>query len=355
MDDESQQRAKQRMKAFKAEKAQEKEKEAVAKEESRVLARKKNALQVFIKKEHIESVNKVQRDLFSGLESMCDWKLLQPVNKTILKNLEGMKKSFPNFSEVIDFLESQMTLMLAGKKIVHFKPLLLVGEPGVGKTAFLNKLSGILNVPFVQENAGALSSNFGLAGMDSSWNGAKPGSIASQLLTQEVGNFIYFLDELDKVIQSNGNGGDPMIAMYDLLEPNAASKFIDQCYGQAVAFNASCINFVAAANDVNKIHPAIVSRFRVFKIPNLTTDQVRMVAKSVHHNLQEEYALSIQFDELSAEVLNILESMSPRQMIQVFESAYAKAIQANRNNLMPDDLQWQQRYQEDEPRRIGFY
>jgi len=151
----------------------------------------------------------------------------------------------PNFADVIDDLRKFLALAVAGNEAVQFTPMLLLGEPGLGKTYFAKKLAHALSTGFEFVSMSSLTAGWVLTGASAQWHNARPGKVAQTLIEGDYANPVVVLEEVDKA------GGDarydPMGALYTLLERDTAQHFKDEFID--VDMDASHILWVATAND----------------------------------------------------------------------------------------------------------
>jgi MoxR-like ATPase len=140
--------------------------------------------------------------------------------------------------------------------------MLLLGEPGLGKTYFAKKLAHALSTGFEFVSMSSLTAGWVLTGASAQWHNARPGKVAQTLIEGEYANPVVVLDEVDKA------GGDarydPMGALYSLLEPDTAAHFKDEFID--VDMDASHILWVATANDESVIPEPILNRMNVYSI-----------------------------------------------------------------------------------------
>lgn len=197
-------------------------------------------------------------------------------------DFSGLRLNFPNFEKVSDFLERQVELCrLAPSKVAAFQPLLLLGDPGVGKTRYLLEISELLDLEFGLIQCGGVSANFVLSGSTTSWKNGKPGRIHTALRDGKTLNPIIMLDEIDKL---NGSlDYDAHGPLYQLLESKTAKTFQDECV--EVAMDCSRIIWVATANHLSTIPEAIVSRLTIIDVPPPTGEGLIRVAKSVFRDV----------------------------------------------------------------------
>ena len=151
----------------------------------------------------------------------------------------------PNFWRVIDDLRKYLALAIAGNEAVQFTPILLLGEPGLGKTYFAKKLAHALGTGFEFVSMSSLTAGWVLTGASAQWHNARPGKVAQTLVEGDYANPVVVLDEVDKA--GGDHRYDPMGALYGLLEPDTALHFKDEFID--VDMDASHILWVATAND----------------------------------------------------------------------------------------------------------
>ena len=249
--------------------------------------------------------------------------------------LECLNRDFPHFADVTKHMQQAALLCRLGPSR-HFKlsPILLAGDPGVGKTAYVQTAAKLLGVPFAKVDVGSLSASFSLSGLDMSYESGKPG-LVWDLLQRECMSPLIVLDELDKL------GADTRDAhlgpLYAMLEPVSATRFTDAAIGLPV--NASYVSWLATCNDAACIEPALLSRFKRFDIPVPTRDQMRPILASIHRELRRNFDWAESFeDELPADVIAALCELTPREASQALPDAYANAAAQGRRHLTALDV-----------------
>jgi ATP-dependent Lon protease len=202
-------------------------------------------------------------------------------------DFSGLRENFPNFDEVSDFIERQVDLCrLSPNKAAAFQPLLLLGDPGVGKTRYLLEVSSLLGLEFNLIQCGGVSANFVLSGSTTSWKNGKPGKIHTALRDGKTINPVIMLDEIDKL---NGSlDYDAHGPLYQLLEKKTAKAFQDECI--ELPMDCSRIIWVATANNLHAIPEAIVSRLVVLDVPAPSGEGLRRVAKSIYRDILAEFS-----------------------------------------------------------------
>jgi ATP-dependent Lon protease len=296
------------------------------------------------------------------LEAMLnegDWRPFAIVTQELMNSWELMRKKFPNFIDVINHYERILILaQLMSPPIIYVPPILLIGEPGIGKTRFLRELAELLRVDFFQADLASVSAGFVLSGSSTSWAEGKPGLVSDSRRNSNVANPIILLDEIDKA--SGDARYDPLGCLYPLLEKNTAEIFKDEAL--QVSMNCSFINWFASANFIEQIPEPIKSRFNIFQIKKPTPEQMKLVTQSVFNDLLNENDWGGKFNrKLSDNVKNKLQLLNPREQKRTLFNACSEAAFRCKNNqirsrlisLHVNDIVLKN--SEPEKRTIGFY
>lgn len=261
--------------------------------------------------------------------------------------LDPLYEDCPNFGEVLDDLARYLGLALAGGASFNVMPVLLLGDPGVGKTHFGKRLANVLGTEFEFISMNALSAGFVITGSSSSWRGAKCGKVAERLVRGRFANPVVLLDEVEKATGSTQS--DPLAALYQLLEPETSRAFHDEFID--VDLDASQVFWVLTANSLEGIPPALLSRMAIYEVPSPTPEQAAAIARRVYIGLLRELKLQNLEPELADSVLDKLSEVSPREMRKALLDGLGFAVAAGRSALLPEDV----RLKPDVcKRRIGF-
>ena len=267
--------------------------------------------------------------------------------------LEPLRESFPLFSTLIDDIQARTSLLwrveetTGTAQAMRLPNILIVGKPGWGKTYFIHRLGEILGLPFRSLQMSSLSAGFILAGSDPTWSTSRPGMIHDTLARGTVLNPLFLLDEIDKIGSDTRYPADG--PLYQLLEPQHARAFQDECLSYPI--DASHINWFAAANDIERAHPAIVSRFDVYEMPEPTAEIARQTARSVYRESLERSPWRTLFDpEPAEEVIEELSRHSPREAHRRLQKAFGRASLAGRTKVALTDFGAAETVR----RRIGF-
>lgn len=239
----------------------------------------------------------------------------------------------PNFVNVVDDLRKHLALAVAGNEAVQFTPILLLGEPGLGKTYFAKRLAQVLGTGFDFVSMSSLTAGWVLTGSSAQWHNARPGRVAQTLIEGEYANPVVVLDEIDKA--RGDSRFDTMGALYALLERDTAAHFKDEFID--VDMDASHILWVATANDESAIPEPILNRMNVYAIERPDADGARAIALAVYHDILDAHHWPFPH-EPSESVLERLSAVPPRDMRKLLLDAFGTARLANRDFLVPEDI-----------------
>lgn len=285
-----------------------------------------------------EAAGRIKR-LAGKIRSTCRCSLRSLAMVTGKEMVELMDpQRYPNFAEFFDFLRAQFALATLGGKpgALRLPPVLLLGDAGIGKTAVLSKLARVVDTGFLRLNLASSQNGATLSGSDIYWSNSRPGALFDMLVFGMTANPVIFLDELDKVAAHERN---PVGSLYELLERGTAAEFCDLAL-PGVRIDASHVVWVASANNAMHIEPAILSRFKVFRIPAPTRAQMPVVLQSIYADLLASEPWGQLFArELPAAVIDALIDMSPRDARVAIENACGRAALEGRVSLLPGDAQ----------------
>jgi ATP-dependent Lon protease len=247
--------------------------------------------------------------------------------------VDDLCEKSPNFVKVIDDLRKYLALAVAGNEAVQFTPMLLLGEPGLGKTYFAKRLAQALGTGFEFVSMSSLTAGWVLTGASAQWNNARPGKVAQTLIEKEYANPVVVLDEVDKA--GGDSRYDPMGALYGLLERDTASHFKDEFID--VDMDASHILWIATANDESSIPEPILNRMNVYAIERPDELGARRIAMAVYHEILDAHRWPFPHDP-SESVLERLSALPPRDMRKLLLDAFGTAQLAGRDFLLPEDI-----------------
>ena len=208
-------------------------------------------------------------------ENLANKKLsVQEVAKQLNADHYGLERPKDRIEEYFALRELLQLRGVAGK-VNNGAILCFAGPPGVGKTSLANSIAKALKRELVRVALGGLEDVNELRGHRRTYIGAMPGRIVQGLIEAKQMNPVIVLDEIDKVGRSFR--GDPTAVLLEILDPEQNNKFRD--YYLNFNIDLSKVVFVATANDVGAIPPALRDRMEFIELSSYTPQEKFEIAK----------------------------------------------------------------------------
>lgn len=207
----------------------------------------------------------------------------------------------------------------------------LYGPPGVGKTSLGKSVAASLKRKFGRISLGGLHDEAEIRGHRRTYIGAMPGRIIQTIRKSGSSNPVIILDEIDKV--GSSNHGDPASALLEVLDPEQNTTFHDNYLD--TEYDLSKVLFIATANNVGNISPALRDRMEMINVAGYTLeDKIEIARKHLLPKQLEAHGVQAKHLKLSAKVIEkVIAEYTRESGVRTLDKRLAKIVRSRAKNL----------------------
>ena len=207
----------------------------------------------------------------------------------------------------------------------------LAGPPGVGKTSLGKSIAEALGRPYVRMSLGGLRDEAEIRGHRKTYIGAMPGRILQNMKKAGSNDPVFILDEIDKL--SYGTGGDPSSSMLEVLDPEQNDSFYDNYL--EMGYDLSKVFFIATANNLGAIQPALLDRMEVIDVTGYTIEEKVEIAKQhlVPKQLDNHGITKDQFSISKPTLKSLVEGYTRESGVRNLDKKVAKLVRSTAKDI----------------------
>lgn len=260
-----------------------------------------------------------KKDLWKGWEGKVGVKLPAVARGDIAEHRRSLVKQWPHAEEIIDIVLGD----LSSRQSVRFRPTLLVGAPGSGKSSLARAIFETVGLPCELQSFAGLH-DAALMGTSAQWSSARESAPLQLIKRAGFASVGVIWDEIEKATSDRRNGA-PADALLPMLEVDQAKRYRDLAL--EVEVDLSMVSHFATANSLEGVPDPVRDRMRVLTMPVPDWEHLYVLTKQIIDRLADDQGVDRRwFEPLAEDEMDLVRDAWPGGSIRQLTRIVATII-----------------------------